>query len=134
VNAETELRRVREKLVLRHVAGENDRDLEAVMATFAHPRYEIVPSAAVYDGDQAVRQMILRQWEELPWMRYTAEAIYHSEHGLVVETRTTCPGTAFDMLSINLFGFDGTALTLERCYFDRMLFASQLRSIGRQND
>jgi hypothetical protein len=72
-----ELRRIREEIVLRHIAGENDRDLEAVMATFTRPRYEIVPSALVYDGDEAVREMILRQWDELPWMHYTAEGIYH---------------------------------------------------------
>jgi hypothetical protein len=129
-----ELRRVREEIVLGHVAGENDRDLEAVMATFTHPRYEIVPSATVYDGDEAVRQMILRQWEELPWMQYTAEGIYHGERGLVVETRTTCPGTPIDMFSVNLFGFDGAGLVLERCYFDRMLLAEQLRFADRRND
>ncbi len=134
MNSDSELWRVREGVVLRHVAAENDRDLEAVMATFVHPRYEIVPSGMVYDGDQAVRQMILRQWEELPWMHYAAEAIYHGEHGLVVETRTTCAGTEIDMLSINLFGFDGPGLVLERCYFDRMLFAAQLDSITRRND
>jgi hypothetical protein len=126
-----DLRRIREDTVLRHVAGENDRDLEAVMATFAHPRYEIIPSAMVYDGDVAVREMIVRQWEELPRMHYAAEGIYHGPDGLVVETRTTCPGTAFDMLSINLFGFDEDRLVLERCYFDRMLFAERLRSISR---
>lgn len=126
MSADRELRDVREEIVLRHVAGENDRDLEAVMATFARARYEIVPSATVYDGDQAVRQMILRSWEELPCMQYTAEAIYHGEHGLVVETRTTCPGTDINMLSVNVFGFDGSGLVLERCYFDRMLYAAQL--------
>lgn len=130
----TDLRGIREATVLRHVAGENDRDLEAVMATFAHPRYEIIPSAMVYDGDAEVRQMILRQWDELPWLHYTAEAIYHGPDGLVVETRTTCPGTDFDMLSMNLFGFDGDRLILERCYLDRMLFAEQLRLAARQND
>ncbi|OBB47406.1 nuclear transport factor 2 family protein [Mycobacterium sp. 852002-51961_SCH5331710] len=129
-----DLRRIREATVLRHVAAENDRDLEAVMATFARPRYEIVPTATVYDGDAAVRQMILQQWEELPRMRYTAEGIYHGPDGLIVETRTTCPGTAFDMLSVNLFGFDGDRLILERCYFDRMLFAEQLKTVSRQND
>lgn len=134
MSADNELRRVREDTVLRHVAGENDRDLEAVMATFDYPRYEIVPSGMVYDGDQAVRQMILRQWEELPWMQYIPEAIYHGEHGLVVETRTTCPGTEIDMLSVNLFGFKGPGLVLERCYFDRMLFAVQLDSTKRRND
>ncbi|KUH64595.1 hypothetical protein AU184_17420 [Mycolicibacterium novocastrense] len=132
--SEDRLRRVREEIVLRHVAGENARDLEAIMATFAHPRYEIVPSATVYDGDAAVRTMILRQWDELPWMHYAAEAIYHGADGLVVETRTTCAGTDIDMLSVNVFGFDGEGLILERCYFDRMLFAEQLKGVTRQND
>ncbi len=128
------LQRAREQLVLRHVAGENDRDLEAIMATFTHPRYEIVPTATVYDGDAAVRQMILRQWEELPRLSYTAEGIFHSETALVVETRTTCVGTDIDMLSVNLFGFDGAGLILERCYFDRMLFAEQMKLADPQND
>lgn len=121
---------MREELVIKHVAGENDRDLEAVMSTFSHPRYEIMPSATVYDGDEEVRQMILRQWEELPWLRYTPEGIYHGENGLAVETRTTCPGTPIDMLSVNLFVFDGDGLVLERCYFDRMLFAAQMTLVN----
>ncbi|MFV9633834.1 nuclear transport factor 2 family protein [Mycobacterium neumannii] len=132
--SEDRLRSIREEIVLRHVAGENARDLEAIMATFAHPRYEIVPSATVYDGDAAVRTMILRQWDELPWMHYAAEAIYHGPDGLVVETRTTCAGTDIDMLSVNVFGFDGEGLVLERCYFDRMLFADQVTGVKRQND
>ncbi|GAC1397002.1 MAG: hypothetical protein NVS4B6_29160 [Mycobacterium sp.] len=122
----TDLRRIREEIVLSHVRAENDRDLEAVMATFAHPRYEIVPTAMVFDGDDAVRAMILQQWAELPPVQYFAEAIYHGEHGLVVETRTTAPGTSIDMISMNLFGFDGDGLVLERCYFDRMQVADQL--------
>jgi hypothetical protein len=130
MSAASDLRRIREEIVLRHIAGENDRDLEAVMATFTRPRYEIVPSAMVYDGDEAVREMILRQWDELPWMQYTAEGIYHGPDGLIVETRTTCPGTPIDMFSVNLFGFDGTGLVLERCYFDRMLFAAQLELLN----
>jgi len=129
-----ELRQVREQIVLRHVAGENDRDLNAIMATFTYPRYEIVPSGTVYDGDAAVRQMILRQWEELPWLHYTAEAIYHGPDGLAVETRTTCPGTDIDMLSMNVFGFDGAGLVVERCYFDQTLFAEQLKGANKRND
>lgn len=128
MSADNGLHHIREELVRRHVAGENDRDLEQVMATFTHPRYEIIPSSTIYDGDEAVRQMILRQWDELPWLRYTAEGIYHGEHGLMVETRTTCPGTEIDMLSVNLFVFDGAGLILERCYFDRMQFAATVVS------
>lgn len=128
------LQQRREDLVMRHIAGENDRDLEAVMSTFTYPRYEIIPSATVYDGESAVRQMILRQWEELPWLRYSAHGIYHGTEGVVVETRTTYPGTEVDMLSVNVFVFEGSGLILERCYFDRMLFAEQLEHASRQND
>lgn len=128
MTVDQDLRRQREELVLRHIAGENDRDLEAIMATFTHPRYEIVPTATIYDGDRAVRQMILRQWDELPRMHYDAEAVFHGDQGLVVETRTTCPGTLFNMLSVNIFGFDGAGagMVLERCYFDQALFAAEL--------
>lgn len=120
------LQRVREELVLRHVAAENSRDVEAAMATFTHPRYEIIPTGAVFDGFQAVRAMLLQQWSDLPMLQYSAEAIYHGDNGLVVETRTTAPGTPLDTLSMNLFGFRGPDLILERCYFDRMLLAEQL--------
>jgi SnoaL-like protein len=129
VSVDTALQRTREALVLRHVAAENARDLEAVMATFARPRYEIIPTATVFDGDEAVRAMLLQQWRDLPLLQYNAEAIYHGDDGLVVETRTTAPGKTIDMLSINLFGFRGSNLILERCYFDRMLLAAQLESI-----
>ncbi|ORW16385.1 hypothetical protein AWC18_18585 [Mycolicibacter nonchromogenicus] len=124
------LRRVREEIVLRHIAGENDRDLAAVMATFTHPRYEIIPTATVYDGDNEVREMILRQWQELPRMHYSAAGVYHGPDGVVIETRTTCPGTDLDMLSVNVFGFEGEDLIVERCYFDRMLLADQLKRAG----
>jgi len=120
------LRGAREDLVLRHVAAENARDVEAAMDTFTHPRYEIIPTGAVFDGYEAVRAMLLQQWADLPRLQYAAEAIYHCEQGLVVETRTTAPGTSIDMLSMNLFGFRGPDLILERCYFDRLLLAEQL--------
>lgn len=128
-----DLQRRREELVLRHVAGENDRDLEAIMSTFSYARYEIIPTATVYDGDAAVRRMILQQWEDLPHLRYDAEEIFHSVDGLVVETRTTCPGTPMNVLSMNVFGFDEDRLIVERCYFDRMLFAEQLETTRRHD-
>lgn len=128
MSPDSALRRTREELVLRHVAAENARDLEAAMATFTHPRYEIIPTGMVFDGDEAVRAMLLQQWTDLPMLRYAAEAIYHGDNGLAVETRTTAPGTPIDMLSVNLFGFRGPELVLERCYFDRILLAEQLES------
>ena len=134
MSADTALQRIREALVLRHVAAENARDLEGVMATFTRPRYEIIPTGMIFDGKEAVRAMLRQQWADLPLLQYSAEALYHGEDGLIVETRTTAPGTPFDMLSINLFGFRGPDLILERCYFDRMLLAAQLESAQTPSD
>jgi hypothetical protein len=119
----------REALVFVHVAAENAHDLDTVMATFTRPRYEIVPTRAVYDGAEAVRAMLREQWEQLPGLVYAAEGIYHGPSGLVVETRTrgTGPdGRPVDMLSVNIFGFEGLDLVLERCYFDRATVAATL--------
>jgi SnoaL-like domain len=126
VSAGTALQRTREAIVLRHVAAENARDLEAVMATFVRPRYEIMPTGTIFEGDAAVRAMLLQQWADFPLLQYAAEGVYHGDDGLIVETRTTCPGTPIDMLSVNLFEFRGHDLILERCYFDRMQLAAQL--------
>ncbi|WP_242661383.1 nuclear transport factor 2 family protein [Mycobacterium mantenii] len=114
---------------MRHIAAENARDLDGAMATFSYPRYEIIPTGMIFDGDEAVRAMLQQQWAALPLLQYSAEAVYHGNDGLIVETRTTAPGTPVDMLSINLFGFRGPDLILERCYFDRMLLAEQLRAM-----
>lgn len=126
----TDLCDERARLVARHVEAENDRDLEALMATFTHARYEIVPTGVVFDGDAAVREMQLQQWAALPRFVYRVEAVFHGPDGLVLETRTSLPETDFDMLSINVFGFVGADLVVERCYFDRMLMAAELEKIG----
>lgn len=115
--------------MLAHVAAENARDLDAVMATFLRPRYEIMPTGAVFDGAKAVAAMLTEQWAQLPGLRYEAEAVYHSDTGVAVETRTlgTAPdGRPVDMLSVNLFGFEGVGLVLERCYFDRGIVAEAM--------
>jgi predicted ester cyclase len=116
-------------LVLAHVAAENDHDLDGVLATFKHPRYEIVPTGVVHDGETAVRKLLTQQWEQLPELRYEAAAVFHGPDGVVVETRTlgTAPdGRRVNMLSMNLFAFEGADLVVERCYFDRLTVAQAL--------
>ena len=116
-------------IVLEHVAAENARDVDRALRTFAHPRYEIVPTGAVYDGVDAVRRMLVEQWTNLPVVTYAAQAVYFGDEGLMVETRTLgtrADGTAIDMTSVNLFGFRGDELVLERCYFDQVTVARQL--------
>ena len=48
--ADARIRTVRE-----HMRLEIEGDWDAVIATFAHPRYELLGSGAVFDGEAAVR-------------------------------------------------------------------------------
>jgi hypothetical protein len=45
----------REAVVREHLASENAHDFDTTIATFGHPRYELVATGDVYDGEEAVR-------------------------------------------------------------------------------
>ena len=116
-------------VVLEHVAAENERDVERAIRTFLRPRYEIVPTGEVHDGEDAVRRMLVQQWAVLPPVTYEAVAVYFGGAGLMVETRTVgtrADGHRIDMTSVNLFDFEGEGLVLERCFFDQVTVAREL--------
>jgi len=48
----------REALVRAHMEDENQLDFEAVLRTFPHPRYEIIPTGAVYEGARAGQRLL----------------------------------------------------------------------------
>jgi predicted ester cyclase len=50
-----ELASARIETVRSHMALECECDWDGVIATFAHPRYEMYGAGAVFDGEQAVR-------------------------------------------------------------------------------
>ena len=50
-----EVRAAREAVVREHMDSENRQDFEATMATFSHPRYELIATGEVHDGEAAVR-------------------------------------------------------------------------------
>jgi hypothetical protein len=52
--ATPELRRQREQLVIEHMETENRHEYQATIATFDHPRYELVGTGDVYDGPEEV--------------------------------------------------------------------------------
>lgn len=51
----TDLAAARVQTVRDHMALETVHDWDGVIATFAHPRYEMYGSGAVFDGEAAVR-------------------------------------------------------------------------------
>jgi hypothetical protein len=50
-----DVRARREAVVREHMDSENVRDFDTTIATFGHPRYELVATGDVYDGEDAVR-------------------------------------------------------------------------------
>ena len=127
--ARSELDARRLAIVLEHVAAENARDIDRALRTFEHPRNEIVPTGLLYDGVEAVRRMLLDQWSAMPLVTYTPLSVYFGDEGVMVETRTAGTrgdGGVIEMTSVNLFGFRGDKLVLERCFFDQVTVAQQL--------
>lgn len=123
-----DLRKIRHEIIERHVRAENERDVETALATFSRPRYEIVPTGAVFDGEDEVRAFLRANWDALPRdLRWEALGLYDAEGGVMVETRsfgTTDDGRAIDFVTVNLFGFEGSDLVLERCWFDSATVAT----------
>ena len=55
-----QLRARREAVVREHMESENVHDFDTTIETFSHPRYEIIPTGDVYDGESAVRGLLRR--------------------------------------------------------------------------
>jgi hypothetical protein len=51
-----DLAQARLAVVRRHMALEMEHDWDGVIATFAHPRYELLGPGAVFDGEAEVRR------------------------------------------------------------------------------
>jgi steroid delta-isomerase-like uncharacterized protein len=133
-----DLRARRESIVREHMESENHHDFDATIATFAHPRYEMIPTGEVFDGEQAVRRYYAESRAAFPDQRNELIALHHIDDGVVVE---------FDLLGTHLgrlgslaptrrafrcrmtafFIFDDERIASERVYFDQ---ATILRQLG----
>ena len=136
----TTLRDRREAVVREHMERENRLDFEATLRTFAHPRYEIVPTGDVYDGADAVRGYYATSRAAFPDQRNTIHALHHTDDGVFVEfdllgthrgplRGLPATGRAFTCRMIALFLFEpgGDRIVCERVYFDS---ATILRQLG----
>lgn len=134
---EDRLREQREATVRRHMEAENVHDFETVIATFAHPRYELVPTGQVHDGEAAVRTYFRESRSAFPDQRNELLSLRHADDAVVVEfwllgthrgpllgfeptgREFRCQMTAF-------FIFEGVDLVCERVYFDSTTIVRQL--------
>jgi steroid delta-isomerase-like uncharacterized protein len=123
--------------VREHMESENRLDLEATMATFAHPRYEIIATGQVYDGDAEVRDYFAGSRAAFPDQRNELVSLRHADDAVVVEfdllgtQRGELMGfppsnREFRCRMVALYLFEGDGLMCERVYFDALTILGQL--------
>jgi steroid delta-isomerase-like uncharacterized protein len=134
-----QLRRERRRAVVHeHMEAEIRHDWDGVIATFAKPRYELIGTSSVFDGEDAVRgyfnasrRPFPDQSNEMIEMHYTDTAII-TEFWLIGTHLGDLPGLAatgkaFRVQMLAIFEFnDDDLITCERVYFDRKSLMDQL--------
>jgi steroid delta-isomerase-like uncharacterized protein len=136
-----DLRATRERTVREHMDSENRHEFDATLATFDHPRYEIVPTGDVHDGPEAVMGYFAESRAAFPDQRNRLIALHHADDAVVAEFdllgthdgpfRGIPPtGRAFECRCVALFVFEEDRLVCERVYFDSLTILRQLGLAG----
>jgi steroid delta-isomerase-like uncharacterized protein len=138
----TEERSSREAVVREHMESENHHDFDTTIGTFSHPRYEIVPTGEVYDGEAAVRSYYEETRRAFPDQRNELVSLRHADDAVIVEfdllgthrgpLRSLPPtGRSFRARMTAFFIFEGERIVSERVYFDQ---ATIMRQLGVAHD
>jgi len=130
-------REAREAVVREHMESENRRQFEVTLATFAHPRYELVPTGQVYDGAGEVMSYYAASRAAFPDQRNENVILYHSDDAVIVEFDLLGThrgpflgfeptGRRFRCRMAAVFVFEGDRIVCERVYFDSATILGQL--------
>ncbi len=133
-----DLRQRRLAIIDEHFRSEVDKEFDRTLATFnGHPRYEIIPTGAVHDGDEEVLAYHRAQRTAFPDQRHENVRIHVADDTVITE---------FDLLGTNLgefygkeptgktfrvpviavFFFEGDRITNERVYLDSASLLTQI--------
>lgn len=134
--AEQALRERREAVVREHLDAENRHDVEATIATFDRPRYEV--NGEPVDGEAAVRELLQGLMDGFPDAKWEVQQLRHTERAVIGEARMTAThdgpfaevpatGRPVDVAMAAIFEFEEDRLLCEKVYFDT---ATILRQIG----
>jgi steroid delta-isomerase-like uncharacterized protein len=133
----TKLHQRRQQLIERLLSAQNRGDIDAALACFAHPRYELIGNNRVYDGADEVRHYYAVTRGYFPDLRFDVIATHHADDAVVSELWMTgthlgsgrdfeATGRSFRCRTAVIFGFDGEQLTGARVYYDTGTIARQL--------
>jgi steroid delta-isomerase-like uncharacterized protein len=131
------IRQRREEIVHQHVNAENNGDVDEMIASFHSPHYQVIPMAAIVDGEKAVRDMFGEVLRGFPDFHFSTMKLYHDENAVILEGRMTGThqgefagmipkGRKMDIQAACIFDFDEDRLMNETVYFDFATLQRQL--------
>jgi steroid delta-isomerase-like uncharacterized protein len=139
-----ELRQRRLEVIREHMDTEVTKEFDRTLATFknesgGHPRYEIMATGQVFDGDEEVMGYYRTTRTAFPDQRHENSRFHVTDDTVIVEFDLLGTnlgefyglpptGRSFRVPIIAVFFFDGDRITNERIYFDS---ASLVTQIGR---
>jgi steroid delta-isomerase-like uncharacterized protein len=132
-----ELRKHREAIVRRHMEAENVHRFDDVIDTFSHPRYELIATDRVHDGEAEVREYFRETRSAFPDQRNELICLRHADDAVIVEfwllgthrgplLGIEPTGREFRCRMTAFFIFEGADLVCERVYFDSATILRQL--------
>ena len=134
-----DVRERREALVREHMESENRHEFDVTMATFDHPRYEIIPTGDVYDGPEEVARYFETTRAAFPDQRNENAVLHVADDAIVAEfdllgthegeLRGMAPtGRSFRCRCCAIFLFEPGSdhIVCERVYFDAATILSQI--------
>ena len=78
--------------------SENRHELDATIATFERPRYELIGTGEVYDGAQEVERYFEETRRAFPDQRNELLALHHTDDAVVVEAVVEGPTRALSAI------------------------------------
>jgi steroid delta-isomerase-like uncharacterized protein len=132
-----DLRESRERIVREHMESENRHEFDVTMQTFHHPRYEIIATGDVHDGEEEVASYFKETRAAFPDQRNELIALRHADDAVIAEfwLRGTHEGPlrgfeptgrSFECRCAAFFLFEEDRLVCERVYFDTATILAQL--------
>ena len=136
------MRSPRDIVIREHMEAENRLDFDAAIATFDHPRYELVGTGQVFEGEEQVRKYYAASRAAFPDQRNEIHTLRHADDAVVVEfdllgthlgnfAGFEPTGRTFRCRMAAIFEFDGDRIVCERIYFDSGTVLRQLGLTGR---
>ncbi|HYC55556.1 MAG TPA: ester cyclase [Candidatus Binatia bacterium] len=134
----SDLRKRREAVIREHMETENRHEFDRTLKTFKQPRYELVATGDVFDGQEQVAAYYKASRSAFPDQRNEVLAFHHADDAIIVEfdllgthkgeLRGIPPtGKEFRCRMIAVFEFEGELIVCERVYYDA---ATILRQLG----